>query len=157
MDTDNSGHINSSELQLALVNGNMSKFSEEACSMMIDMFDANHSGTIDVKEFGMLFGCINQWRSVFEGFDRDRSGRIEEGEMGQALTQMGYRMSPTFIRNILSKYDPKSRQMTLDKFIVCCVQIKRLTDAFRVRDSGMSGVATIQYEDFIGTAMGAHR
>lgn len=157
VDTDNSGQINSSELQLALVNGNLTSFSEQACSMMIDMFDTNHTGTIDLKEFGLLFGCINQWRNVFEGFDRDRSGKIEEAELGQALTQMGYRMSPTFVRNILSKCDSKNRQMTLDQFIVSCVQIKRLTDSFRVRDSAMSGVATFQYEDFLGTAMGAHK
>lgn len=45
---------------MALVNGNMSRFSEDACKMMIDMFDANHSGTIDLNEFKMLFDCINR-------------------------------------------------------------------------------------------------
>ena len=32
VDQDRSGHINALELQRALVNGNMSQFSEEACS-----------------------------------------------------------------------------------------------------------------------------
>jgi hypothetical protein len=40
---------------------------------------------------------------------------------------MGYRFSPTFVQNLLSKYDPRSRKLTLDNFIVACVQIKRLT------------------------------
>ena len=35
VDTDKSGHITASELQRALVNGNGSHFSEEACRMMI--------------------------------------------------------------------------------------------------------------------------
>ena len=35
VDTDKSGHITASELQRALVNGNWSHFSEEACRMMI--------------------------------------------------------------------------------------------------------------------------
>ena len=44
-----------------------------------------------------------------------------------AFTQMGYRFSPTFVQNLLAKYDPRTRKLTLDNFIVACVQIKRLT------------------------------
>ena len=47
--------------------------------------------------------------------------------------------------------------MTLDNFIVVSVQIKRLTDSFRTRDTAMNGTATMQYEDFVGLAIGAHR
>ena len=72
VDKDRSGQINSAELQMALVNGNMSRFSEDACKMMIGMFDSNQSGTIDLNEFKMLFDCINQVSTVkpknfFEG------------------------------------------------------------------------------------------
>ena len=44
-----------------------------------------------------------------------------------ALQQMGYRFSPTFVQNLLSKYDPRTKKLTLDNFIVASVQIKRLT------------------------------
>ena len=40
---------------------------------MINMFDTNMTGTIDVTEFGRLFTYIQQWKAMFEGFDRDRS------------------------------------------------------------------------------------
>ncbi len=91
---------------------------------------------------------------------------------------MGYRFTPTFVQNLLAKYDPRTRKLTLDNFIVSCVQIKRLTgkktylrthvheifpsfaclqDSFRNRDREMRGSATLQYEDFIGLAMGAHK
>ena len=36
------------------------------------------------------------------------------------------------------------------------LQIRRLTDSFRTRDTQMAGAATLQYEDFVGLAMGAH-
>merc|ERR1712107_718868 len=77
---------------------------------------------------------------MFEAIDKDRSGFIEEGELTQALTQMGYRFSPTFIQNLLLKYDQKTKRMTLDNFIVASVQIKRLTDSFRSRDREMQEV-----------------
>ena len=55
VDADRSGHITATELQQALVNGNMSRFTEETCRMLISMFDNNHSGTIDINEFVSLF------------------------------------------------------------------------------------------------------
>ena len=73
-----------------------------------------------------------------------------------AFQQMGYRFSPTFVGNLLVKYDPRSRRLTLDNFIVACVQIQRLTNSFRTRDREMRGQATLAYEDFIGIALGAH-
>ena len=66
----------------------MTQFSEETCKLMIDMFDGDRSGTIDLREFGMLFDYINQWRNAFTSFDRDRSGSIDEQELGQAMTIM---------------------------------------------------------------------
>ena len=61
VDTDKSGHITASELQRALVNGNWSHFSEEACRMMIEMFDRpieDRSGTINIYEFRDLYNYI---------------------------------------------------------------------------------------------------
>ena len=73
-----------------------------------------------------------------------------------AFQQMGYRFSPTFVGNLLAKYDARTRRLTLDNFIVACVQIQRLTNSFRTRDKEMRGQATLAYEDFIGIALGAH-
>merc|ERR1711934_795784 len=46
VDQDRSGQITAGELSKALVNGNWSNFSEEACRMMIDMYDKDKTGTI---------------------------------------------------------------------------------------------------------------
>jgi len=157
VDQDNSGQIDAKELGQALANGDMSMFSEEACRMMINMFDTNQSGTIDVNEFGRLFQYINQWKAMFESFDRERKGVLTTENFSQALQQMGYRFTPTFVQNLLAKFNPRERTLTLDNFIVTSVQIKRLTDSFRTRDTQMQGTATMQYEDFIGLALGAHK
>ena len=37
------------------------------------------------------------------------------------------------------------------------LQIRRLTESFRTRDTQMMGAATMGYEDFVGLAMGAHK
>ncbi len=102
VDQDRSGQITAQELQRALVNGNWSNFSEEACRMMIGacvsafpiegafdpfllagMFDRSGSGTLTLETFGQLFHYVNQWKALFEGIDRDRSGYIEFNELSQ--------------------------------------------------------------------------
>ena len=91
VDQDNSGQIDATELGQALANGDMTKFSEEACRMMINMFDTNTTGTIDVHEFGKLFNYINEWKRMFESFDRNKEGTLNQEEFGSALQTMGYR------------------------------------------------------------------
>ncbi|KAJ8975138.1 hypothetical protein NQ317_015272 [Molorchus minor] len=134
IDKDRSGQINWEELQAALVNGQGQNFSSAACKLMIGMFDTDHTGTIDVNEFQLLFGYINQWLSVFKNYDRDSSGSIEEAELAQAFQQMGFRFSPEFVKFLISKSDLKNhKQITVDQFIVTCIQIQRLQKPFEER------------------------
>ena len=45
---------------------------------MINMFDTNQTGTIDMNEFGRLFAYIQQWKAMFENFDRDRLDDLDD-------------------------------------------------------------------------------
>jgi len=125
--------------------------------MMIELYDSNGTGTIDINEFGSLFQAVQQWKGNFESFDKDRTGTIDQNEFSQSLQQAGYRFSPTFVQNLITKFDRRNKKLTLDNFIVINVQVKRLTDSFRARDREMRGQATMAYEDFVGLAMGAHK
>jgi len=157
VDTDGSGQIDAKELKQALVNGDWTQFSEDACRMMIDMYDQRKCGQININDFGALFAFMNKWKASFESLDQDKTGVLNDAEFTQALQQQGYRFSPTFVNNMLAKYSPRERKLTLDNFIVASVQIKRLTESFRTRDTQMNGQATMGYEDFVGIAMGAHK
>lgn len=176
VDKDRSGKINAAELKAALINGRGDNFSDTACNLMIGMFDTDKSGTIDVTEFEKLFAYINQWLGVFKTYDRDQSGHIDEGELFQALSQMGFRFTPEFIKFLVGKCDPQThKEVSVDQFIVLCkfelvffsqmvlrfsfhppgVQIQRFTDAFRVRDKEQNGTITIGFEDFLTVALSA--
>ena len=52
------------------------------------MFDTNHSGQIDLNEFQALWNYIFQWKGVFDGFDRDRSGAIDANELNNGTVSM---------------------------------------------------------------------
>ncbi|RZC35354.1 EF-hand 7 domain containing protein [Asbolus verrucosus] len=157
VDQDHSGRINRMELQSALIDCQGRKFSEIACKLMIEMFDGDHSGTINRNEFQQLFGYVNQWVAVFEHHDKDHSGYVDERELSQALQEMGYKLSLDFIKMLMRKCDLQNcQQVTVDQFVVICVQIQRLTEAFRVRDKEMKGVITIGFEDFLNVALNCY-
>lgn len=71
-----------------------------------------------------------------------------------ALSQMGFRFSPNFIKFLVSKSDPKThKDVSVDQFIVLCIQIQRFTEAFRARDQQQNGTITINFEDFLTVAL----
>lgn len=150
VDQDRNGRITVEELQRALVNGNWSPFNEETCRLMVGMFDRDHSGTIDFKEFDALWRYIQEWKRCFDGFDRDRSGTIDVQELHQALQTFGYRLSEEFCRLVVGKFDRHGRgSITLDDFIQACVTLHILTNAFRQKDVNMTGNIRISYEQFL--------
>lgn len=67
---------------------------------------------------------------------------------------MGFRFSPDFVKFLIHKSDlDNHRQMSVDQFIVVCVQIQRFTEAFRQRDTERKGVITLGFEDFLAVAL----
>ncbi|XP_005111860.1 peflin [Aplysia californica] len=154
VDGDRSGRITADELQRALVNTNWTQFNQETCRLMIGMFDKDFSGTIDLYEFQALWHYIQQWRQTFDRFDTNKSGSIEGHELQQAYQTMGYNVSPQFVQTVVVKFDHYGRRtLTLDNFIQSCVMLKSLTDAFRQRDTAMTGSVRMGYEDFMTMAV----
>ncbi|XP_074903397.1 peflin isoform X2 [Buteo buteo] len=84
VDADRSGYISVKELKQALVNSNWSTFNDETCLLMINMFDKTRSGRIDVYGFSALMRFIQQWKNLFQQYDRDQSGSISFSELQQA-------------------------------------------------------------------------
>ncbi|XP_047021987.1 peflin [Helicoverpa zea] len=153
VDKDQSGFITAVELKSALVNAQGQTFSETACNLMIGMFDKDRSGHINVEEFEKLYTYINQWLAVFKTYDTDQSGHIDEKELSEALTKMGFRFTPEFVSFLVKRCDSNEGKVSVDSFIVLCVQIQRFTEAFRARDTQQNGTVTIGFEDFLTVAL----
>lgn len=66
---------------------------------------------------------------------------------------MGFRFTPDFINFLTKRSDPKEGKVSVDQFIVLCVQIQRFTEAFRMRDTQQNGTVTIGFEDFLNVAL----
>lgn len=73
-----------------------------------------------------------------------------------ALSQMGYNLSPQFTETIAAKYAVRSGRpgsLQLDSFIQVCTQLQSMTQAFREKDSAMTGNIRMSYEDFLSTTV----
>jgi len=146
------GEIDADELQRCLtqsgISGTYTPFSLETCKIMIAMLDRDHTGKMGFNEFKDLFTALNGWKQNFMMFDRDRSGTVEPQEMSQAVSAMGYRVSPQALNVIIRRYS-KNGRVYFDDYVACCVKLRTLTDVFRRRDTMQQGAVSFQYDDFI--------
>lgn len=94
------------------------------------MFSQGNSKTIDFQGFQHLFNYVNQWKAAFQSFDRDNSGAIDRRELGQALLQMGYRLSEQTVDILISKYSSTPGQITMDGFIMVSVKLHNISSKF---------------------------
>ncbi|KAG8050708.1 hypothetical protein GUJ93_ZPchr0009g2076 [Zizania palustris] len=118
-DRDGSGMIDDKELQSALSGYNQS-FSLRTVHLLMYLFTNTNVRKIGPKEFISVFYSLQNWRSIFERFDRDRSGKIDTTELRDALLSLGYSVSPTVLDLLVSKFDKtggKSKAIEYDNFI----------------------------------------
>ncbi|KAI9272340.1 hypothetical protein EDC94DRAFT_596127 [Helicostylum pulchrum] len=156
VDTDGSGQLSADELQRALINGDWSPFNIETVRLMVNMFDADNSGTINFNEFSGLWKYIEDWKRCFQAFDVDRSGSINQNEMSNALRSFGFNVSAKFIGTLIQKFDRYATikntgkgDVSFDNFVQACVTMKTLTDSFRQFDNDQDGWIQINYEQFL--------
>ncbi|KAL6905659.1 hypothetical protein ACP4OV_003260 [Aristida adscensionis] len=154
-DRDGSGMIDDKELQSALSGYNQS-FSLRTVHLLMYLFTNTNVRKIGPKEFTSVFYSLQNWRAIFERFDRDRSGKIDASELRDALLSLGYSVSPTVLDLLVSKFDKtggKNRAIEYDNFIECCLTVKGLTEKFKEKDTTLSGSATFSYEAFMLTVL----
>ncbi|XP_010543908.1 PREDICTED: probable calcium-binding protein CML49 [Tarenaya hassleriana] len=154
-DQDGSGFIDDKELQGALSTYNQS-FSLRTVHLLMYLFTNSNVRKIGPKEFTSLFYSLQSWRSIFERFDKDRSGRIDVNELRDALLSLGFSVSPVVLDLLVSKFDKsggKNRAIEYDNFIECCLTVKGLTEKFKEKDTSYSGSATFTYEAFMLTVL----
>ncbi|XP_035692032.1 sorcin-like [Branchiostoma floridae] len=150
------GQIDAQELQRCLtssgISGTYQPFSLETSRIMISMLDRDYSGKMGFNEFKELWATLNQWKTTFMQYDRDRSGTVEPHELQAALTSWGYNLSPQALNIIVKRYGVDGK-IKFDDFVACAIRLRMLTDHFRRRDTSGTGHANFAYDDFIQVAM----
>ncbi|KAK8966995.1 putative calcium-binding protein CML50 [Platanthera guangdongensis] len=154
-DQDGSGLIDDTELHRALSSYNQT-FSLRTVHLLMYLFTSSNIRKIGPKEFTSLFYSLQSWRTIFERFDRDRSGKIDASELREALMSMGFAVPPVVLDLLLAKFDKSggmNKAIEYDNFIECCLTVKGLTEKFKEKDTMYTGSATFTYELFMLTVL----
>ncbi|KAF5188433.1 Calcium-binding ef-hand protein [Thalictrum thalictroides] len=155
VDRDKNGFIDEKELKLALTTYS-STFSLRTIRLIMYAFAKTNTKVIGPKEFVAVYYGIQQWKAMFQKFDRDRNGRIDMSEMREALRNLGYPVTECVLDLLMAKFDKDGGNYTsigFDGFIECCITIKGLTDKFKEKDQMCNGSATFSYETFMMTVL----
>lgn len=83
--------------------------------------------------FCLVLGFWNWFQSIFERFDKDRSGRIDTNELRDALLSLGFSVSPMILDLLVSKFDKsggRNRAIEYDNFIEYVHSFQPLNHSF---------------------------
>lgn len=149
LDPKSNGKITAKDLQLAFETFQGKHFSDAACKFVVRLFDLDKNGGLDIQEFEQLYYHIKVWVNAFNTYDRNRTGYLDEKELDLALKHMEISFSPEFIRFLITRNDPVGRRISLDQFIVTCVQIQKFGEEFLKMDQERSGTVLLKYEQFL--------
>ncbi|KAK4883068.1 hypothetical protein RN001_006387 [Aquatica leii] len=140
------GKINAKELQEAFLTFQGKHFSDASCKFVVRLFDLDKNGGLDVPEFEQLYSYVKEWVTAFNAVDRGRTGFLDETQFDHALKEMDICFSPDFIKFLISKSDLNCQKISLDQFIVTCVQLQKFTDEFKDRDPKKTGNVTLKLD-----------
>jgi Ca2+-binding EF-hand superfamily protein len=165
VDTNHSGKISSKELSLALLNFDHTRFQDSTISLMIKLFSGSNSSSsgslksLTFEQFVSLWKYLSAYKKLFIAADSNKSGDISFGEFQKVLEQIGYKLNIDLVLHLFQKFAQKASddgyddgsvgKLKFDAFIELLVYLRKLTDIFKKYDKDLSGVATINFLDFL--------
>ncbi|KAF8139115.1 hypothetical protein K438DRAFT_1638406 [Mycena galopus ATCC 62051] len=156
IDKDGSGQISANELQRALLNADWTPFHRSTVTILMTLFDKDQSGTIDFHEFAGLWRYLEDWKKVFEHFDKDHSGMIDE-LADVLLAKFGWTLSPMMLNQMQRTFASKTTAQTrnsppgfsLDTFLRVIVIVQQLREEFAILDADHDDVIRIGYDQLV--------
>ncbi|GMM34107.1 hypothetical protein DASC09_014320 [Saccharomycopsis crataegensis] len=158
VDEENSGILDTLDLQTALAHLNSLKFQLSAIKIMVNWFDKTGKNGVDFREFYHLWAYIWKWRVVFI---RHCGGHmmINLDQYQSALQELGYRMNPKTVSHMFNIFagdndvavDNKTaaKSLAVDLFIESLLWLMKSTNSFKKFDNQRIGVGVFPYDRYI--------
>lgn len=163
VDTNRLGRISARELSLALLNFDHTRFQDSTILLMIKLFSnltapGVNSKSLGFDQFVSLWKYLSAYKKLFVAADVNRSGDISFGEFQKIIEQIGYKLNIDLVLHLFQKFSNKDLdsfdngtvgKLKFDAFIELLVYLRKLTDIFKKYDKDLTGVATIDFSDFL--------
>lgn len=161
VDTNHLGKISARELSAALINFDNTGFQHTTVRLMIKLFSGPASASLsglNFEQFVSLWKYLTAYKKLFVAADVNKSGDISFGEFQRIIEQIGYKLNVDLVLHLFQKFANKEShddgsvavgKLKFDAFIELLVYLRKLTDIFKQYDKQLTGVATIDYLDFL--------
>ncbi|PIA48124.1 hypothetical protein AQUCO_01400601v1 [Aquilegia coerulea] len=103
-DQDGNGFIDDKELQRFLSSDNQI-FSLRIVHLLMYHITNTNTRVLGPMEFTSLLSTLQYWTSIFQRFDKDRSGKIDSSQLEVVLQSLGFSVSPVTLDLLVSKFD----------------------------------------------------
>lgn len=116
------------------------------------------SSSLNFEQFVSLWKYLTAYKKLFVAADVNKSGDISFGEFQRIIEQIGYKLNVDLVLHLFQKFANKESfddgsvavgKLKFDAFIELLVYLRKLTDIFKQYDKLLTGVATIDYLDFL--------
>lgn len=144
---------------MALTNFDNTRFQDLTVLLMIKLFNSSSGPpSLNFEQFISLWKYLTAYKKLFVAADANKSGDISFGEFQRIIEQIGYKLNVDLVLHLFQKFANKSSSLAdsslvgklkFDAFIELLVYLRKLTDIFKKYDKDLSGVATIEYLDFL--------
>ncbi|XP_073995025.1 calpain-A-like isoform X2 [Rhodnius prolixus] len=124
-------------------------FSKEICRSFIAMMDTDRSCKLGLEEFTRLFIIIQDWKAVFESYDKAKTGYLEPFSLNEALKSAGFKLNNR-VRNALCHiYASSDGRIRFDDFFMCAVRLDTVMNNFRNIDPNNTNEAKFTLEEWV--------
>jgi calmodulin len=169
-DFDGTGYVEIPELEALMINFGIEPM-KHVLTEVVREVDMDGQGSLDLAEFEMLMDLIrarhgftsrecNDFRSVFQRFDRDRSGEVDVGELYHILGFLGYATSMDKVQAIVNEVDADGTGTINEvEFLICMRklsdrEIALVKDAIFEKDEDGSGTVSMSELDQVLKVLG---
>eukprot|EP01089_Gocevia_fonbrunei_P011144 TRINITY_DN2425_c0_g1_i5.p2 TRINITY_DN2425_c0_g1~~TRINITY_DN2425_c0_g1_i5.p2 ORF type:complete len:247 (-),score=70.42 TRINITY_DN2425_c0_g1_i5:1100-1840(-) len=147
MDRDKSGSVAANELANVAIGGIVLGL-ENGCAL-IRVFDVDKNGTIDFYEYAALHKFLLNMQQLFAIGDKDRSGKLDQNEISQALVAGGFRLGPLAVTSLYRKYNKSGFGISQADFIGLVAHVALVRSIFEAKDFNKTGTVPITEEQLV--------
>jgi len=151
LDQDRSGTLTAQELTALDIGGN--RFTVEATSKLVKVFDADNSGNIGFYEYAALHRFVFSMRQAFSAFDLNKSNSLDYNETHKALAQGGFHPTGITFTKIFARFS-KGTPPVIDfnGFVLLCAFLGQTRTLFNLASPDPNGFIYINLDTFMNIA-----
>jgi len=144
IDRDGSGAIAANELANVAVGGTVLGIDNGI--KLIRVFDADGNGSIDFKEYASLHRFLLSMQQTYRMQDKDGNGRLDAGEIHQAIMASGFNMPCSTSHALYTKYNSSGMGLNMVEWISLVAHIALARSLLERLDFDRDGRITVNLD-----------